>query len=164
MHNAQCTVHTALAWTVASRNALHNCHGYSPNQLVFGYKPALPNVFSGGPTQLESYSSEIVAKHLTAMHVARVDFLKNESNEKLQRALKHQIRVSDVEYLQTDDPVFFKRWDSDRWIRPGVVIGKDGKQVLVRHGGVYVRVHTCRLQHASVSTVSKDPSTETAET
>ena len=163
MHDAKCNVHTALAWTVAARNALHNCHGYSPNQLVFGYNPALPNVFSGAPPQLESSSSEIVAQHLTAMHAARADFLKNESNEKIKRALKHQIRVSDVEDLQSGDPVFYKRRDSDCWHGPGVVIGKDGKQVLVRHGGIYVRVHTCRLQHANDSTVPKDLSTEEAE-
>jgi hypothetical protein len=29
------------------------------------------------------------------------------------------------------------------------VIEKDGEQVLVKHGETYVRVHTCRLQHAS---------------
>ena len=56
MHDAKCNVHIALAWTVAARNALHNCHGYSPNQLVFGYNPAIPNVFSGAPSQLESSS------------------------------------------------------------------------------------------------------------
>ena len=42
----------------------------------------------------------------------------------------------------------YKRNNSDKWHGPGTVIGKDGKQILVRHGGVYVRVHTCQLQHA----------------
>ena len=25
-----------VAWAVSAKNALHNCYGYSPNQLVFG--------------------------------------------------------------------------------------------------------------------------------
>ena len=41
--------------------------------------------------------------------------------------------------------MFFKRNDAKEWHGPGVVIGRDGKQVLVKHGGTYVRVHVCRL-------------------
>ena len=29
--------------------------------------------------------------------------------------------------------------------RSGTVIGQDGQQVLVKHGGSYVRVHPCHL-------------------
>ena len=47
--------------------------------------------------------------------------------------------------LQNGDEVYYKRNDSKEWHGPGVVIGKDGKQILVRHGGIYVRVHMCRL-------------------
>ena len=39
----------------------------------------------------------------------------------------------------------YKRNDSKEWHGPGTVIGRDGKQVLVKHGGTFVRVHTCRL-------------------
>ena len=37
--------------------------------------------------------------------------------------------------------MFYKRNDSSEWHGPGIVIGRDGKQVLVKYGGVYVRVH-----------------------
>ena len=47
--------------------------------------------------------------------------------------------------------VYYKQNDDDRWHGPGVVIGKDGKHVIVNHGGVYVRVHIFWLQHAKNS-------------
>ena len=141
----------ALAWVVAARNALQNCHGFSPNQLVFGFNPTLPNVYDGELPVIERRtSSRIVADNLNAMQGARVEFLRNESNEKVRRALLHQVRGTDVDDLVNGDRVLFKRKDDDRWHGPGVVIGKDNKQVLVRHGGTYVRVHTCRLQHDRV--------------
>ena len=30
---------------------------------------------------------------------------------------------------------------------PGTVIGQDSKQILVKHGSVYVRLHACRITH-----------------
>jgi len=148
MNDADCSLHVALAWSVAARNSLHNCHGYSPNQLVFGMNPSLPNVMDGEGSVLESKTKvRMIADNLNAMHAARVDFIKNENNEKLRRALLHQIRSTDMESLSNGDRVFYKRNESSKWQGPGVVIGKDGKQVLVRHGGTYIRAHTCRLQH-----------------
>ena len=41
--------------------------------------------------------------------------------------------------------VFYKRNLWDRWLGPGTIIGWEHKQVLVKHGGTYVRVHSCRL-------------------
>ena len=32
------------------------------------------------------------------------------------------------------------------WEGPGIVIGKENKQILVKHGGQYIRVHSGRLQ------------------
>ena len=149
-----CSLHIALAWAVAARNALQNCHGYSPNQLVFGFNPCLPNVYDSDLAALEGRTkSRLVADNLNAMHEAREDFVKNEANEKLRRALLHQVRASDVEDLLNGDRVYFKRNEDSKWQGPGIVIGKDGKQVLVRHGGNYVRVHTCRLQRDQTSSV-----------
>ena len=148
VEDVNCSLSIALSWAVAARNALQNCHGYSPNQLVFGFNPSLPNVYDGGLAVLEGRTkSRMVADNLNAMHDARTDFIRNEANEKLRRALLHQVRSSDVENLNNGDRVFFKRNEDSKWQGPGIVIGKDGKQVLVRHGGNYVRVHTCRLQH-----------------
>ena len=154
IEDSGCDLETALFWAVSSRNALTNCHGFAPNQLVFGYNPAVPNVFEGTLPQLEGKTtSQAVAANLNAMHSARRDFLSNESNEKLRRALLHRVRTSDVEDLVNGDSVYFKRNNEDKWCGPGTVIGRDGKQVLVKHGGTYIRAHTCRLQHAKEENV-----------
>ena len=79
------------------------------------------------------------------MHAVRQDFIKSESAEKLRRALRHQTRTySDVKYF-TGDIVYYKRDSSNEWKGPRIVIGQDCQQVLVKHGGSYVRVHPCRL-------------------
>ena len=33
----------------------------------------------------------------------------------------------------------------------GKFLGRENKQILVKHGGVYIRVYACRLQHAQNS-------------
>ena len=55
------------------------------------------------------------------------------------------MRVTEISDLCNGDEVYFKRNGEQRWHGPGTVIGRDGKQVLVRHGGVYIRAHICRL-------------------
>ena len=61
------------------------------------------------------------------------------------RGLCHQTRTySDLKYF-TGDIVYYKRNNNNEWKGPGTAIGQDGQQVLVKHGGSYVRVHPCRL-------------------
>ena len=40
---------------------------------------------------------------------------------------------------------YYKRNDSKRWKRPGKVLGHDSQQVLIKHRGIYVRIHPCRV-------------------
>ena len=46
--------------------------------------------------------------------------------------------------------VYYKRRDSNRWKGPRTVIGQDNHHVLVKHGGVYVRVNPCSLRPVQV--------------
>ena len=46
LDDAKCDIQIALAWAVAARNAYDNNSGFSPNQLVFGFNPAIPNIYN----------------------------------------------------------------------------------------------------------------------
>ena len=149
LEEANCDLEMALAWAVSARNALGNKSGFSPNQLVFGFNPAIPDVFNSKPPALEQVtSSDIVRENLTALHLARKDFMRYEADEKIKRALKHRVRPTRVEDLTNGDNVYYKRNDSEEWRGPGIVLGREGKVVFVRHGGDFVRVHTARLVQA----------------
>ena len=50
----------------------------------------------------------------------------------------------DANYI-TGDTVYYKKMVSKKLKGPGKVIGQDGQQVLIKHGGMYVRVHPCRI-------------------
>ena len=165
LEDVHCSMDIALGWSVSAKNSLANVNGFSANQLVFGYNPNMPSVLVNRPPALEGQStSEVVARNLNAMHAARQAFIKSESSEKLQRALRHQTRHSEGGYLYVPgDMVYFKRPGFDRWMGPGTVIGSENKQVIVKHGGSHVRVHPCRLQRycsenivSSVSTKDND--------
>jgi hypothetical protein len=117
LEECKCDIEVASYWAISARNALHNCHGYSPNQLVFGYNPVVPNVYSDSLPILENKtSSQIVADNLNATQSARLDLIKTESNEKVRRALLHQVRTSDVDDLVNGDNVYYKR-NNDMWSR-----------------------------------------------
>ena len=90
--------------------------------------------------------SELVSKHLCKMHEARKAFIEAESNEKLHQALKTKTRVTTGILYNLGDLVYYKRKDSEMWKGPGKIIGKENKQLLLKHGGYYICVHPCSLQ------------------
>ena len=142
-----CSVDMAVAWSINAKNSLANMHGFSPYQLVFGKNPNLPNFLHDKPPALGGKSTvEIIRNNLNALHKAREAFIECESSERLKRALNHNVRSSgDIKYV-TGDIVYYKRLNEPRWKGPATVLGQDGQQVLVKNGGVYVRVHPCRLR------------------
>ena len=122
----------------------------------------LPFLYVEGnePPALEQrIPSQIMLDNLNAMHAARKDFICNESSEKIRRALLRQVREDDISHVYTGDSVYYKRVGEDMWHGPGKVIGRDGKEVLVKHGGYYVKVHTCRLQKSAIASPSLEMTT-----
>ena len=160
-----CSVDVALAWAVSARNSLQNFSGFSPNQLVFGKNPVFPNLLNATPPALEAKTnSEVVADNLNAMNSARRDFIRNESDERIRRALLRQVRDDDPRKFETGDSVYYKRNESDQWRGPARVIGRDGKQILVRHGGFVIRVHACRANHQHLPPIDESDLLPTEET
>ena len=134
-----------LCWANVAKNALQMNHGFSSYQLVFGKNPNLPNVMSENVAALEgSTGSEILAKHLNALHSARKAFISSEADERVRRALRGKVTACE-QVFENGDKVFYKRDKSERWLGPGIVVFQDGKVVFVRHGGVFVRVSPNRL-------------------
>ena len=147
LDDTNCDIRTAVAWAVAARNAFHNKSGYSPNQLVFGYNPAIPDIFTSDLPGLQNVtSSDIVKKNLEAMHKARQEFIKFESDERYKQALRHNVNTTDINKIKDGDEVYYKRNERDEWHGPGKVIDIEGKTVIVKHGGACVKVHEVSLR------------------
>ena len=84
-------------------------------------------------------------KHSNAkMHTAQKAFIKCEADERIRRALRHQVRAME-DVFESGEIVYHKRDGSTKRLGPGKVIFQDGRLVFVRHGGVYVRVSANRL-------------------
>ena len=141
-----CNLDMAVSWCINAKNSLQNVYGFSPFQLVFGRNPRLPGILVDRPPALDDFTTDkILRDNLNALHASRRAFLASECSEKLRRALRRNIRSSgDIKYF-TGDKIYYKRAAEARWRGPAVVLGQDGQQVLVKHGGIYVRVHPCRL-------------------
>ena len=64
----------AVIRAVATSNEYDNNSGFSPNQLVFGFNPAIPNIYNNKLQGLENVTiSEIVRRNLNAVHITRQD-------------------------------------------------------------------------------------------
>ena len=160
IEDSHCDLETALSWSVSARNALSNFSGFSPNQLVFGYNPSMPNNAQNSPPALEPVeSSDVVRRNLAALHSARRTFIQIESDEKLRRALRSNVRMSNLGDIAIGDEVYYKRNGSEKWHGPATVTSVDGKQFMVRHGGNVHRVHVCRLARTPI-----DPSVANGRT
>ena len=154
--NEEVDLTIALKWVVSARNCLTNNGGFSPNQLVFGKNPSLPNLMgeeSSSPASRERGLEEsIVRDALNAMHRAREVFIKNESCNKIRIALNKKVREHKLEEAVVGDDVFYKRENEREWRGPAKVVGVSGKTVVVKHGDSLreiARVHITRIQGRS---------------
>ena len=142
----------SLNWAVAAKNSLYDNRGFSPNQIVFGKNPTLPNLMREDvliPMMEEGNEERMVKENLVAMHKAREIHVQQEAEEKIRRALKGQIRDHKIEDASLGDEVLYKRAGEKEWRGPAKVIGVDGKTVMVKHGGSIreiARVHITRVQ------------------
>ena len=103
--------------------------------------------------------SEHLAQNLQAKHEVRKAFIESEASEKIRRALRKNIRESNSAIFEAGEKVYYKRQDSEYWRGPAVVIGKDEHQVVLKHGGLFVRVHPVSLKkiHPSNEEIKQPP-------
>lgn len=144
--DSRCSLELAIPWAIAAKNALSNVFGFSPNQLVFGRNIGLPAVHNDRMPARPTSSSEYITRNLIALHQARQAFVSQESCEKLRRALNKQTRTYSNTVFHNGDSVYYKRQNSAEWHGPARVLGRDGAQFLLKHGGIYIRVHPCKMQ------------------
>ena len=150
MEDSSCNLETAVVWAVSAKNSLSGHQGYSPNVLVFGRNTNFPNVLNNHLPALETnISSFTVENNLKAMNNARKAFVQAESSEKIKRALKHKIRSCNDAVFDNGDKVYYKRNNNPRWRGPGCVIGRENQNILVKHGGDFIRVHPASLIHVN---------------
>ena len=148
--DTNCCVEIALCWAIAAKNCLLNVFGFSPNTLVFGRNPSFPSVITNrppanNPVTISKYLTDI----LNALHSGRERCLQQEASEKLSRALRRKTRTYSDNVFCLGDMVYYYRDSSSFWHGPAKIIGRDQKQFLLKQGGVYVRVHPCKLQRIS---------------
>ena len=159
-----CPLEIAVHWACAAKNSLSNVYGFSPNMIVFGRNPNYPSVLTNKPPgNNKECISEYIAKNLMAMHSARRALIEQESCEKLQCALNRKSRTYSDSIFCLGDSVYYWREKSDSCHGPATVVGKDHQLILIKHGGSYLRVHPCRLQHCK-NPVPAGTSTSQAQT
>ena len=90
-------------------------------------------------------ASETVRKNLNVMHCARKAFIAAEASERIRRALRMKVRVSNDLVVTNGESVYYRRNNYKGWKGPGTVMGRDNKLVLVRHGGEFYRVPLCHI-------------------
>ena len=155
--DTNCSIEIALNWAIAAKNCLLNVFGFSPNMLVFGMNPSFPTVLANRPPANNSVTiSKYLSDTVNALHSARERFLQQEASEKLNRALRRKTRTYSDNIFCLGDMVYYYRDSSSYWHGPAKIIGKDGKQFLLKQGGVYVRVHPCKLQSISGNSLLKN--------
>ena len=159
LEDTRCNIDIAIAWSVNAKNSLNNVYGFSPYQLVMGRNPTIPSILSyeNLPALNNTTSSKIVAEHLSAMEVARKKFIELENSDRMRRILRERVYESSNERYLSGDVVYFKR-EKSGWQGPATVVGQLGNQVLLKHGGMLIRIHPCKivLKAKADSCVNKD--------
>ena len=107
-HNTRYPIDVIIAWAVNAKNSLHNCYGYTPNQLVFGHTPSLPSISTNELLAMEDSTSKLLKRHLNAIAEFRKAFIECEANEKLHRAIKSKLHPTTTLIYELGDEVYDK--------------------------------------------------------
>ena len=108
----------------------------SRNEFVFNINT--PSVLTDQLPALEAATTnKMVRINLNALHAARKSFIEVESSEKIQRALRSNVRTYADKGFVTGDTVYYWRQNCKGWRGLTKVLGKEGQCVLISHGGAF---------------------------
>eukprot|EP00974_Lingulodinium_polyedra_P044147 4236154-Lingulodinium_polyedra.AAC.1 len=150
---------TACACVSQAKNTLRRRCGYSPAQWVFGADPRLPGCIVDEPGQLAVHDQALdpaseVARRLAIRAAARRGFCEMQNDDALRRAMLGRARVKVINPA-VGDAVYYWRPDHAKggsWRGPAAVIGLEGSNVWVTHGG---RPYLCSPEHVRAATVEE---------
>ena len=80
------------------------------------------------------------------MNKARQALIRNRRSEKFRRVLLHQEKPILACPYNNGDLVYYKKI-TDRWMGPGSMIGRENRQVLVKHDGFFASMNPCCLRN-----------------
>ena len=85
----------ALDYALHAKNMETTTKGFSPYQIVYGCNPNIPGITNATPASFEEHSiNEDIAKHMKGVNLARESFRKVDNDERIKRALKSRIQIS----------------------------------------------------------------------
>ena len=131
----------------------HRSTGYSPFELLFGYRARIPSVLQAQPTPrytYDNYVSELKGRLQSAHAIARESLLQSKEKSKLdydKKAVHIAPHVGD-KVLLFDESVRRGRSKklSAQWVGPYVVLAADGVNATIKKGRNMVKVHVNRLK------------------
>ena len=98
---------------------------------------------------------------MNVVHSARAAIIESEASKKRRSASRAITRTATSLMYEPGDIVYFKPENSNHLKGPDTVIARENKQILVKYGETYLRVHASRLQH--VKDVKMLPECETQD-
>ena len=83
-------------------------------------------------------------QHVSTLHTAIEAYVEAESSQKVRQALRSKLK-NHLVLFPPGSKVFYKRENSNCSKETGMLIGQDGKIVVLRHDSIYIRLPPTRV-------------------
>ena len=118
-----------------------NHSGRSPNELVLGFNINTPSLLTDQlPTLEVATTSDMVRVNVKVLHAEKESIMEAKSREKIQRALRSNVKTYADEEFVTGNTVYYRRQNCKGWHGLAKVLGKEGQCELIRYGDVFYRM------------------------